>query len=319
MPILVQKGLPAYKILKEENVFVMYKDRAERQDIRPLRVAIVNLMPTKEITETQLIRMLANTPLQVDLHLLTMGSHASQHTDQRHMETFYKTYDEIKNRRFDGMIITGAPVEFLPFEEVDYWEELSEIMAYTRRNVFSTMHICWGAQAGLYYHFGIDKYVLPEKIFGVFAHQQKGGGSQLTRGFDEEFFAPHSRHTQIRKEDVRKIRDLEILAESEEAGLHIAATRNGRMVFVQGHNEYDRDTLRLEYERDLGKGLPMAPPKNYFKEDDPAKGPVVKWSGHANLFFANWLNFVYQETPYNLEELDKIYEKEKGRAHGRKK
>jgi homoserine O-succinyltransferase len=305
MPILVQHGLPAYKILKDENVFVMHKDRAERQDIRPLSISIVNLMPLKEVTETQLIRMLANTPLQVDLHLLTMDSHASTHTDQQHLETFYKTFEEIKNRRFDGMIITGAPVEFLPFREVDYWEELSEIMEYTKTNVFSTMHICWGAQAGLYYHYGVDKYVMPEKLFGVFPHKVCAERSELTRGFDEEFFAPHSRHTQIRREDVEKIPELDILAESEEAGLHMIATKDNRMIFVQGHSEYDRDTLKLEYERDRAHGAAIAPPKNYFQGDDPRRDVVVKWRGHGNLFFANWLNYVYQETPYDLAELDR--------------
>jgi homoserine O-succinyltransferase len=307
MPILVQKGLPAYKILKEENVFVMYKDRAETQDIRPLSIAVVNLMPTKEITETQLIRMLANTPLQVDLHLLTMDSHESKHADRRHMETFYKTYDEIKNHRFDGMIITGAPVEFLPFEEVDYWKELSEIMEYTKRNVFSVMHICWGAQAGLYYHFGIEKRVAPAKIFGVFKHKLSKSRSELTRGFDDEFYAPHSRNTRILKEDVLRVPALDILAESDEAGLHIVATENNRQIFVQGHNEYDRDTLRHEYERDVAKGVPIRTPVNYFENDDPSGRVLVKWSCHGNLFFANWLNFVYQETPYDLAELDKMY------------
>jgi homoserine O-succinyltransferase len=304
MPILVQKGLPAYEILREENVFVMYKDRAEKQDIRPLSIAIVNLMPTKEITETQLIRMLANTPLQVDLHLLTMDSHESAHTDRLHMDTFYKTYDEIKNRRFDGMIITGAPVEFLPFEEVDYWRELSEIMEYAKRNVFSVMHICWGAQAGLYYHFGIDKRVTSSKIFGVFKHTVNNKRSELTRGFDEEFYAPHSRNTQILKEDVLRVPELEILAESEDAGLHIIAAANNRLVFVQGHNEYDRDTLRHEYERDIAKGAPIRVPANYFEGDDPNGRIIVKWSCHGNLFFTNWLNFVYQETPYDLAELE---------------
>ncbi|MDR0569836.1 MAG: homoserine O-succinyltransferase [Clostridiales Family XIII bacterium] len=306
MPILVPKGLPASKILKSENVFVMDKERAEKQDIRPIRLAIVNLMPMKEVTETQLIRMLANTPLQVDLHLLTMDSHESKHTDARHMELFYETYDEIKNQRFDGMIITGAPVEFLPFEEVDYWEELTEIMGYTRRNVFSSMHICWGAQAGLYYHYGIEKHVLPEKLFGVFKHGVKKKKNQLTRGFDEEFFAPHSRHTQVMAEDVRRVEDLEVLAESAEAGLHIVASKNLRRVFVQGHSEYEWDTLKLEYERDVRNGLPIKPPCNYFIDDDPKKKVLVKWSGHGNLLFANWLNFVYQGTPYDLSKLDKM-------------
>jgi homoserine O-succinyltransferase len=303
MPILVQNGLPATKILQEENIFVMDKERAESQDIRPLRVAIVNLMPTKEVTETQLIRMLANTPLQVDLHLLTMDSHESTHVDARHMEMFYKTYDEIKNQRFDGMIITGAPVEFLPFEEVDYWDELSFIMEYTKRNVFSTMHICWGAQAGLYYHYGIDKCTLADKVFGVFIHKAIKKKSGLIRGFDEEFYAPHSRHTTVRIDDIEKIPELEILAKSDEAGLHIVSTKNMRRIFVQGHSEYERETLKLEYDRDIKKGLDILPPKNYFKNDDPRNEIIMRWSGHGNLLFANWLNFVYQETPFDLGEL----------------
>lgn len=306
MPILVQKGLPAYDILKKENVFVMHKDRAEKQDIRPISIIIVNLMPIKEVTETQLIRMLANTPLQVDLHLLTMDSHASTHTDPLHMETFYKTFDEIKNRRFDGMIITGAPVEFLPFEDVDYWKELSEIMEYTKNNVFSTLHICWGAQAGLYYHYGVDKFVMDEKLFGVFKHEVKQKTSELVRGFDEEFYVPHSRHTQIKKADVEKIEELDILVESEDAGLHLMATPDNRKIFVQGHSEYDWDTLKLEYERDRSKGLDIKVPMNYYLDDDPEKRVVVKWSGHGNLFFANWLNYVYQETPFDLTDLDKL-------------
>lgn len=306
MPIIVPKGLPAYKTLKEENVFVMHETRALKQDIRPLRIAIVNLMPTKEVTETQLIRMLANTPLQVELQLLTMDSHESKNTDKLHLEKFYRTFDEIKNQRFDGMIITGAPVEFLPFEEVDYWKELTEIFEYTKENVFSTLHICWGAQAALYYHYGIDKHVLPEKLFGVFKHELKDRKSELTRGFDEEFYAPHSRHTQIKKKDILKIHDLKILAESDETGPHIIATKDKRMIFVQGHMEYDRETLKLEYERDIKKGMEIAVPKDYFKDDDPSKGIVVKWSGHGNLFFANWLNYVYQETPYDLSKLEEV-------------
>ena len=306
MPIIVPKALPAYKTLREENVFVMPEVRAQTQDIRPLRVAIVNLMPTKEVTETQMIRLLANTPLQVELQLLTMGSHESKNTEKAHLESFYKTYEEIKNQRFDGMIITGAPVEFLPYEEVDYWQELTEIMDYTKGNVFSTMHICWGAQAALYHHYGIDKHVLPEKLFGVYLHKIKDKKSELIRGFDEEFYAPHSRNTQILKEDIQEIPELKILAESAEAGPHIVATKNKRMIFVQGHAEYDWDTLKLEYERDLGRGIDISVPVNYFKDDNPKKRVVVKWSGHANLFFANWLNFVYQDTPYDLKELDKL-------------
>lgn len=304
MPIIVPKGLPAYKTLKDENVFVMTEARAKTQDIRPLSIAIVNLMPTKEVTETQLIRLLANTPLQVDLHLLTMDSHESKNTDLEHLENFYQTYDEIRNHRFDGMIITGAPVEFLPYEQVDYWHELSEIMEYTKDNVFSTLHICWGAQAALYHHYGIGKQVLPEKLFGVYPHKVRDKRSELTRGFDEVFYAPHSRHTQVLREDIQSCPDLKILADSDIAGPHIVATKNKRMIFVQGHEEYDRDTLRLEYERDLRKGLPVKVPVNYFENDDPSKKIIVRWSGHANLFFANWLNYVYQETPYDLQELD---------------
>jgi homoserine O-succinyltransferase len=253
--------------------------------------------------------MLANTPLQVELQLLTMDSHDSKNTDKLHLDNFYKTFEEIKNQRFDGMIITGAPVEFLPFEDVDYWKELTEIFEYTKNNVFSTLHICWGAQAALYYHYGINKFVMPEKLFGVFRHELKDKKSELTRGFDEEFFAPHSRHTQIRKEDIQKIHELKILAESDVTGPHIISTRDKRMIFVQGHMEYDRETLMLEYERDLNKGLQIEVPQNYFKEDNPSRGIVVKWSGHGNLFFANWLNYVYQETPYDLSELDDLNKK----------
>lgn len=303
MPIVIPRNLPAYKTLKEENVFVMAEKRAETQDIRPLRIAIVNLMPTKEVTETQLIRMLANTPLQVELHLLHMDSHDSKNTDRLHLDNFYKSFEEIKNQKFDGMIITGAPVEFLPFEEVDYWDELAEIMEFTKHNVFSTLHICWGAQAGLYYHFGINKYELPKKLFGVFLHTVKDLKSELTRGFDEEFYAPHSRHTQVRREEIKAIPDLKILAESSVAGPHIIATKNKRQIFVQGHAEYDKDTLKSEYERDIAKGIEMNIPDNYYIEDDPSKGVVVKWKGHANLFFANWLNYIYQETPYDLDKL----------------
>lgn len=303
MPILVPKGLPAYHTLKEENVFVMYEHKAQKQDIRPLRIAIVNLMPTKEVTETQLIRMLANTPLQVDLQLLTMDSHESKNTDKDHLESFYKTFEEIKTHRFDGMIITGAPVEFLPFEEVDYWKELTEIMDYTKNNVFSTLHICWGAQAGLYHHYGINKHILDEKLFGVFLHKLKSKKSELIRGFDEEFYAPHSRHTQVLKEDILKIPELKILAESDVTGPHIISTKDKRRIFVQGHAEYDKDTLKLEYERDTKKGLDIAVPANYFKDDDPKKNVIVRWSGNGNLFFANWLNYIYQETPYDLSKL----------------
>jgi homoserine O-succinyltransferase len=308
MPILVPQGLPAYNILRKENVFVMHKSRAEQQDIRPLKVAIVNLMPIKEVTETQLIRMLANTPLQVDLQLLTLSTHESTHTDALHMEQFYLKFDQIKNERFDGLIITGAPVETIPFEQVDYWKELTEIMDYSKTNVFSTMYLCWGAQAALYYHYGIQKNMLDEKKFGVFEHTLRDKRSEFTRGFDEVFYAPHSRRTEIRKEDVEKVKSLKILAESAEAGVHIIQTKDKRTLFLQGHFEYDWDTLKLEYERDIKKGIDIDVPVNYFTDDDPEKRVVVKWSSHGNLFFANWLNFVYQNTPFDLADLDKIWE-----------
>lgn len=303
MPIIVPKGLPAYDTLKAENVFVINETRAKAQDIRPLRIAIVNLMPTKEVTETQLIRMLANTPLQVELKLLTMGSHETTNTDSNHMESFYETYEEIKTEKFDGMIITGAPVEFLPYEQVDYWKELMDIMDYTQKNVFSTIHICWGAQAGLYHHYGIDKHILEKKLFGIYQHKIEDRTSALTRGFDEEFFAPHSRNTQILKEDILAIPELKILAESEEAGAHIVTTKNKRWIFIQGHKEYDWNTLKLEYERDIKKGLAIDVPLNYFRDDDPLKPVKISWTGHSNLFFANWLNFVYQDTPFDLNDL----------------
>lgn len=303
MPIIVPKNLPAYSTLTNENVFVINKQRAIHQDIRPLKVAIVNLMPIKEITETQLIRMLANTPLQVEMQLLHMESHSSKTTRQEHLNTFYKTFEEIKNQKFDGMIITGAPVETLPYEEVDYWKELSEIMNYSKNNVYSTLHICWGAQAGLYYHYGIDKYPMDSKLFGVFKHRINYAKSELLRGFDEEFYVPHSRYTHIRKEDIMKQPDLQILAESKEAGVHMVATKDKRFIFVQGHAEYDKDSLKLEYERDMNKGIDIQVPINYFEDNNPSKEIVVRWRSHANLFFSNWLNYVYQETPYDLNEI----------------
>ena len=309
MPILVPKGLPAYKTLKEENIFVMDEKRGQRQDIRPLRVAIVNLMPTKETTEEQLIRLLANTPLQVEVQLLSMGSHDSKNTDRAYLDNFYKTFDEVKHQKYDGMIITGAPVEFLPFEEVDYWKELTEIMDYCRDNVFSTIHICWGAQAGLYRHFGINKHVLDKKLFGVFLTKVKEKKSELMRGFDEEFYAPQSRHTQVDRDEILKVPDLKILADSEETGPHIVATKDKSLIFIQGHMEYDKDSLKNEYDRDIAKGMDMEVPKNYFRNDDPKKGVLFRWRGHGNLFYANWLNFVYQGTPYNLNDLPKLREK----------
>lgn len=304
MPLIIPKSLPAYAALEAENVFVMHEARAARQDIRPLRILLVNLMPTKIATETQIARVLANSPLQVELSLLHMGSHESTHVPGAHLEAFYKTFDEVRHQRFDGMIITGAPVEHLPFEAVDYWPELCRIMDYSQTNVYSTLHICWGAQAGLYHHYGIQKVPLPEKLFGVFPHRVTRPQSPLVRGFDEVFYAPHSRHTTVRKADLEAEPALRILAESDEAGVHLAATDSGRRIFVFGHMEYDKNTLRAEYERDLAKGLPIAPPKNYFENDDPARDVIFRWRSHANLLFSNWLNYyVYQATPYDLGEL----------------
>jgi len=306
MPILVQRGLPAYKTLKQENVFVMQNWRAAKQDIRPLSIAIVNLMPIKEVTETQLIRLLANSPLQVQLELLTLSSHKFKHVEPSHMETFYRKFEEIENQRLDGMIITGAPIEALPFSSVDYWDELEYIMDYSKSNVFSTLHLCWGAQAGLYHHFGVEKRLLEKKLFGVFPHRPCDRKNELTRGFDEEFYVPHSRWADSTREQIEAEPALKILVDSEEAGVHMVATKDKRQIFMQGHSEYEWDTLKLEYERDLARGIDIDIPKNYFKDDDPQKRVVVRWSGHANLFFSNWLNFVYQNTPFDLAELVQV-------------
>ena len=304
MPLIIPKTLPAYDALYKENVFVMHRERALAQHIRPLEILILNLMPTKITTETQIARLMANTPLQVHMTLLQTASHAATHVSAAHLESFYKNFDEVKNNRYDGMIITGAPVETMDFEQVDYWQELCEIMDFSETNVYSTLHVCWGAQAGLYYHYGVHKQLLPEKMFGVFEHRVVRPSNPLVRGFDEVFYAPHSRHTELCREEVDACPALRVLAESGRAGLHILATDSGRQIFVCGHMEYDRDTLRLEYERDVKRGLPIAVPENYFEDDDPAKGVVFRWRSHANLFFSNWLNYyVYQETPYDLEKL----------------
>ena len=308
MPLIIPRELPAYNALEEENVFVMHRARAMTQDIRPLRILLVNLMPTKIATETQFARVLANTPLQVELSLLRMDSHESRHVSAAHLEAFYKTLDEIENERYDGMIITGAPVEMMEYEEVDYWPELCRLMDYSVTNVYSTLHICWGAQAGLYHHFSIQKHLRDKKVFGVFAHRVTRPGSPLVRGFDEEFFAPHSRHTEVRRADVAACSALRILAESDEAGLHIVSTDSGRQIFVFGHMEYDKYTLRDEYGRDVAKGLPIDPPKGYFRDDDPQKDVVFRWRSHANLFYSNWLNYyVYQDTPYDLAHLTALH------------
>ena len=306
MPIKIPASLPANSVLQSENIFVMDEERADHQDIRPLKIAILNLMPKKVETETQMLRLLSNTPLQIDLELLQMRSHVSRNTDDDHLFRYYKTLDDVKGQRFDGLIITGAPVEQMPFEEVDYWSELCQVFEWSKTNVYSTFHICWGAQAGLYYHYGIPKYDLPEKMFGIFPHTVEQPFHQLLRGFDELFYVPHSRHTEVRAEDILKHPELEILTRSEESGVHIVADRSGRQFFVTGHSEYDRDTLAAEYFRDLEKGLPIHIPAHYFEDDDPKKSPKFIWRGHANLLFVNWLNyFVYQQTPFNLEEMDR--------------
>ncbi|MBQ4159355.1 MAG: homoserine O-succinyltransferase [Clostridia bacterium] len=304
MPIKIQDGLPAVAQLESENIFVMTETVAMHQDIRPLQLVFVNLMPTKVVTETQILRYLSNSPLQVDVEFVHMSTHHSTHTAEEHLLTFYKTFDQIRDRKFDGMIITGAPVEQMEFEEVDYWEELCEIMEWSKTNVTSTFHICWGAQAGLYYHYGIKKHPLDAKMFGVFEHGVNRRTAKLMRGFDSSFYVPHSRHTTILREDIEKVPELEILSESDEAGVYIVFTKAGKQIFVTGHSEYDADTLHKEYMRDVDKGLPIDVPKNYYPDDDPTKPPMMRWRSHASLIYSNWLNyFVYQITPYNINEI----------------
>lgn len=304
MPIKIPDNLPAREVLQNENIFVMDENRAYHQDIRPLRIAIVNLMPTKITTETQLMRVLGNTALQVEVALLHPETHQSRNTSEEHLKNFYKTFSEVKNDKFDGLIITGAPVEQLDFEAVNYWEELTGIMDWAKHHVFSTFYICWAAQAGLYYHYQIPKYPLPAKMFGVFEHKVCQKYTRLLRGFDDVFLAPHSRHTEIRREDIERVPEIELLANSDDAGVYIVASRDGRHVFVTGHSEYDPLTLKAEYDRDIAKGLPIAVPKNYYPNDDPTREPLVRWRSHANLLFQNWLNYyVYQETPYDLNEI----------------
>ncbi len=301
MPIKVPDNLPAKQILRDENIFVMDETRAFHQDIRPLRIVILNLMPNKQITEVQLLRLLGNSPLQIDVTLLYMKSHISKNTSQEYLSEFYKVFDDIEHKKFDGMIITGAPVEQKPFEEVTYWDELVKIMKWTNTNVTNVMHICWGAQAGLYYHYGIPKYQLNKKMFGIFKHTKSRSDIDIFRGFDDVFHVPHSRHTEVRRDDIEKIDELEILAESDEAGVHIIASKDRKKFFVTGHAEYDRETLKTEYDRDVLRGDNIDVPKHYFQDDDPSKLPIVTWKSHANLLFINWLNYyVYQETPYEL-------------------
>lgn len=306
MPIRISDNLPAAEILNNENIFVMFEDRAYHQDIRPLKIVILNLMPTKITTETQLLRLIGNTPIQIETVLLYPASHLPKNTPEEHLMEFYKTFDEIQNEHFDGLIITGAPVEQLPFEQVNYWEELTRIMDWSLTNVYSTLHICWGAQAGLYYHYGIPKYDIPNKMFGVFSHTKCKEHVKLLRGFDDIFYVPHSRHTEVRGEDICKVDGLEILSESEEAGVYLVASKDGRHIFATGHSEYDPLTLKAEYVRDVEKGLDIEVPKNYFPNDDPGEQPLVRWRGHANLLFLNWLNYyVYQETPFDLTKIGK--------------
>jgi len=301
VPIQIPNDLPAAEVLQKENIFVMKQTRAETQHIRPLEIVLLNLMPTKIVTETQLSRMLGNTPLQVHLELMMLSTHKAKNTPEEHLLAFYKTFEELKDRKFDGMVITGAPVENMPFEQVNYWKELTEIMEWSKDHVHSTFHICWGAQAGLYYHYGIQKYPLPEKMFGVFKHKADYKHAILLRGFDDEFWVPHSRHTTIRREDIEATPGLKILASSEEAGVYILMNKEGRQIFVTGHSEYDPDTLEREYLRDKYQGLPIQVPKNYYPDDDDSKAPIVRWRGHGNLLYSNWLNyFVYQTTPYDI-------------------
>ena len=304
MPLIIPNELPAAEALQSENIFTMDRGRAVTQDIRPLKIVIVNLMPTKIATETQLARVLSNSPLQVEMTLVTMDSHESTHISQEHMDSFYKTIDEIKDDYFDGMILTGAPVEQMPYEQVDYWKELCEIFEFAKTHVYSSMFICWGAQASLYYHYGIDKRLLDKKVFGVFEHKVVRPHNPLVRGFDEVFYAPHSRHTEILREDIEKHPELRILADSPEVGPHIISTENGRQIFVLGHQEYDKGTLAGEYFRDADKGLKIDVPENYFRNDDPEEDILFRWRSHASLLFSNWLNYyVYQDTPYDLGEL----------------
>ncbi|WP_028778204.1 homoserine O-acetyltransferase MetA [Shimazuella kribbensis] len=303
MPIKIPDNLPATGILQHENIFVMPENQAFHQDIRPLRIVILNLMPTKITTETQLLRLLGNSPLQLEVSLLHLQSHTPKNTPSSHLEMFYQTFDEIKHQRFDGLIITGAPIEHLEYEQVDYWEELTQIMQWKTTHVTSTMHICWGAQAGLYFHYGIQKYPLPEKISGIYDHQVTKHNTELLRGFDDLFAIPHSRYTDIRREDIEKITDLEILSESDEAGVAIIANPDSKQVFITGHLEYDLLTLKDEYIRDTKKGISIALPKNYFPENNPDRQPFHTWKAHANLLFSNWLNYyVYQQTPYELDK-----------------
>lgn len=315
MPIKIPDTLPAKETLAKENIFVMGEDRARHQDIRPLRIAILNLMPTKIATETQILRLLGNSPLQVEVTLLRTSTHQSKNTPEEHLTTFYQTLDDVADQHFDGLMITGAPVEHLPFEEVDYWNELKAIIDWRQTHVFSTFYICWGAQAGLYHQYGIPKYPLPEKMFGVFPHRLLKQNVPLLRGFDDIYYAPHSRHTEIRAEDITPVGDLDLLSTSDEAGVYIVASKDGRQIFVTGHSEYDPLTLKGEYDRDVRQNLPIQVPRNYYPDDDPTRTPQVRWRGHSNLLYVNWLNYyVYQETPYDLTSLPSVVKQQPERS-----
>lgn len=304
MPLRLPDKLPAIDFLKDENIFVLGNERANSQDIRPLRIAILNLMPLKITTETDLVRLLSNTPLQLDVHLMKVKAHTSKNTPVEHMQAFYRDFEEMRHEKFDGMIITGAPVEHLDYSEVNYWQEITEIFDWARTHVTSVMYICWAAQAGLFYHYGVPKYPLEQKMFGIFPQVPSDARLPIFRGFDDIFYMPHSRHTEIRREDLLRVPELSIIAESEQSGVSMVMARNGREIFVTGHSEYSPNTLDTEYRRDMAKGLPIEMPVNYYRNDDPDQGPLVTWRGHGNLLFTNWLNYyVYQETPYNIEDI----------------
>jgi homoserine O-succinyltransferase len=305
MPVIIPGNLPAYKTMGDENIFVMNKERAETQDIRPLEIALVNLMPTKIETETQFVRLLSNTPIQINVEFIHTKSYESKNVSESHMERFYKNIDQVQDKKYDAMIITGAPVELMKFEDVDYWEEMKKILDFSSKNVTSAMYICWGAQAALHYFYGLVKKELPAKMFGVFEHEKKHDTCMLLNGFDDIFYVPHSRHTEVSAEDIKSVKELIVLAESNEAGVHIASTDDYSRIFVMGHSEYDPLTLKKEYDRDVSLGKDINIPKNYYPGDDPEKAPYVKWRGHANLLFKNWINIIYQQTPYDLNEIGK--------------
>ncbi len=304
MPLNLPDRLPAIELLKQENIFVIDNSRATQQDIRPLRIVVLNLMPLKITTETDLIRLLSNTPLQLEISFMKVKSHTSKNTPVEHMKAFYRDFELMRNEKFDGMIITGAPVEHMDFEEVAYWDEISDIFSWARTHVTSTLYICWAAQAGLYFHYGVPKYKLDKKMFGIFEHRTNNPLLPIFRGFDDVFYVPHSRHTEVHREDILKVKELDLISESDESGVYMVMARGGREIFVTGHSEYSPLTLDTEYRRDFDKGLPIEMPINYYRDNDPAKGPVVRWRAHANLFFQNWLNYyVYQETPFDINEI----------------